>query len=305
MSGVFAVKKKLFKQQQVRAGFLHMFGTSGLQTLLLVSVTIVTLAWFSDTLFIFLTGSVKNAPVWSWVLGLCSFPGVIFFWYNLLEKSLNETDRLKIEETTKVPGCKVLIVFLSKIKPVHKLEFQNLLETVAGGGTNQSMLERTTRQTISNGWRMPFEAIAYHLERATLEKVVVIPSKDTYPRNTDNELVIDKGTIHDYPLFKQLVEGTCSRDIKLYNAGEISISSEHGVDFESFESIYKCLGAIFKWLREQGYNTPTEAMIDITSGQKVGSSVASVMSLDLDRKVQYVSTNDYTVRSYNVTYETE
>jgi hypothetical protein len=47
-------------------------------------------------------------------------------------------------------------------------------------------------------------------------------------------------------------------------------------------------------------------MIDITGGQKPPSVAGSAVALEKEgRRIQYVSTRDFKIRSYDITYRTE
>ncbi|BBO79926.1 hypothetical protein DSCO28_04920 [Desulfosarcina ovata subsp. sediminis] len=142
---------------------------------------------------------------------------------------------------------------------------------------------------------MPLEAIAYHVEKNTLETVIVIPSADT-PSTEKKE----DGTFRMVGKFTRLFEK--SHKFEVLNAGEIHQRWMEGVNYESARDLRDCLHDLYTWLRQKQY-ADDDIIVDITSGQKVCASVASVMSLSIGRQVQYVSTQDYTVRAYNISYE--
>ena len=294
----------LFKQQHVKAGFLHLFGTSSYLTLILVCATMVSLSWFGDTLWTLMTDFQNTFQCYKTALGVFAFPVTISIWYVLIEKSMDEMIKLDVKETTDVPGCRALIVFLSKPGEQDKAMVNDLFQE-GNALPDDAIMERAFRERFISGWRMPLEAVAYHLTKGLLDRVLVIPSRDGCRKQPDGTVRPDRGTHLHFPAFKNLLESVTSGRVAVSNIGEADGRWQTGVDYEGAGELHDCLHDAFSWLKNQGYNTVKEVIVDITSGQKIGSSVATVMSLDLGRQVQYVSTNDYTLKSFDITYEKE
>jgi hypothetical protein len=123
--------------------------------------------------------------------------------------------------------------------------------------------------------------------------VVVLPSADNQKGS---------GTYKHYQSFKDLIERADDGKVFVHNALEANPRWRQGVDYESARIIEECLNDVYQWLHQEKYRDD-ETLIDITSGQKIGSAVASIISLEAGRQVQYVSTRDYSVRYYDITYE--
>jgi len=277
--------RRVFVYQQTKAGLLHLFGVHSFWAIALVSCTVVALNWFGDGLWKLITDYVKT-NLWQTGLQIVLFPLVIIVWYQSLKSSLRQTSRLHVREDKNPAGCKVLIAFLSTPG-----QDEQLLESLSL--EKSCLLSQTFREQFKAGWRMSLEAIAYHNAKRTLERVVVLPSAD------DQKI---SGTYKHYQIFKALIEQAVDGKVFVHNALEANSRWRQGVDYESARAIEECLDDVYQWLRTEGYRDD-HTLIDITSGQKVGSGVASIISLDAGRQVQYVSTRDYSVRYYDITYE--
>ncbi|MCI0721124.1 MAG: hypothetical protein L0338_19455 [Acidobacteria bacterium] len=276
---------RVFVYQQTKAGLLHLFGVHSIWAIALVSCTVVALNWFGDGLWGLVTNYVTT-NLWQTGLQISLFPLVIFVWRQSLISSLRQTSRLHIREDKDPAGCKVLIAFLSTPGQDEKM-----LESLTP--EKGCILNQTFREQFKAGWRMSLEAVAYHNAKRTLERVVVLPSADDQK---------GLGTYKHYQSFKALIEQAADGKVFVHNALEANPRWRQGVDYESARTIEECLNDVYQWLRQEKYRDD-ETLIDITSGQKVGSGVASIISLEAGRQVQYVSTRDYSVRYYDITYE--
>lgn len=133
---------------------------------------------------------------------------------------------------------------------------------------------------------MLIQAIAYHLGR--LEIIYVITSKNT---NADRE----DGTCNQFDSFKSTVE-------RLLIDAIIPIAPQIQADFENPGEILGSLERVYARLREEGYRE-SDVTIDVTGGQKTTTVAGAAAALSPDRRFQYVSTRDYRVRSFDLTYE--
>jgi hypothetical protein len=74
-----------------------------------------------------------------------------------------------------------------------------------------------------------------------------------------------------------------------------------GVDFEDVKACYNCSEAF--WLRTRGLGIKTsDAIIDISGGQKINSVAGAISSLVEAREFQYVSTNTHRIIQFDVDY---
>jgi hypothetical protein len=148
---------------------------------------------------------------------------------------------------------------------------------------------RLTKEGLSQlgkfSWRMPLEAIAYHLER--LSYIYVIPSSDS---------VNAKGTHLDFSDFIKILD-------RLLENHDLCLSDDYkaGVDFENAQQLIECIESIYKNLHEKDI-PDYDILVDITGGQKVPTVAGAAVALAEGRRFQYVSTRDYKVIAYDITY---
>ena len=138
---------------------------------------------------------------------------------------------------------------------------------------------------------MPLEAIAYHLPR--LKTIVVLPSSDG-PGKKD-------GTWRDFSAFQSLVLHLTSGSEQPVVSGP-PVAWPNGLDFESPKNLVTALNRVYDELH-RNKTEDRDIMTDITGGQKVPGVAGAVAALGAHRRIQYVSTRDLTVRSYDITYE--
>ncbi|MGB9618949.1 MAG: hypothetical protein ACPL7K_00895 [Armatimonadota bacterium] len=192
--------------------------------------------------------------------------------------------KLLVVQDDKPATCKVLILFLS---PVGK-DIQ-IANDIAERKLRADIHQLADRQLFNGSWRMPLEAIAYHLNR--LEKVIVVPSADS-PGKTD-------GTFRELDLFRRTVAAMCANPPEVISAHELGADGENGVDFETAAALVGVLERVYDSLRQQ--YPFYEVLIDITGGQKVPTVAGATVALDVGRRIQYVSLRDYSVRVYDFT----
>lgn len=94
------------------------------------------------------------------------------------------------------------------------------------------------------------------------------------------------------------------RSVTIVSAGELSGDSKwsKGVDYEKAQELRNCLHDVYDHLRQEGFLTE-DIIVDITSGKKVCSSVATVISLAAGRQFQYISTDSYDVKTFTICYQ--
>jgi hypothetical protein len=137
-------------------------------------------------------------------------------------------------------------------------------------------------------WRMPLEAIAYHLPR--LERVIVICSSGA------------DGSARQFPLFREL----CGRvfpqaTLRPMDAAELDTRFNGGVAFEDVDAVSRATDTAYQWLLDHGAAL-SDILIDITGGLKPNAVAATAVALAEGRRIEYV-TFDYRVTVYDVTYE--
>ncbi len=129
-----------------------------------------------------------------------------------------------------------------------------------------------------NNYRMPLTAIDYHKQR--LKKIIVACSEKSHGDR-------DKFLKCVQNLFgKELADMTNVRCIK---------------NFEDAKSVYKFLESVYRQLKQEGF-MEDDIVFDVTGGQKAISIAGAMFAIPNDRHLQYVSTSDYTVKHYDLTY---
>ncbi len=143
-------------------------------------------------------------------------------------------------------------------------------------------------------WRMPIAAIQHHISR--LERVIVMASSGNC------------GTFGHVKAFEGLVAALLPRGhtLRIETSGEyLGLQAYKGVDFEDPKELIDELGRIYAKLRDDRVKEH-DILIDVTGGTKVNTSAAvAFASLVPDRAFQYVSTNTYQVKSFDVTWDLE
>ena len=72
-------------------------------------------------------------------------------------------------------------------------------------------------------------------------------------------------------------------------------------NFEDAKSVYKFLESVYRQLKQEGF-MEDDIVFDVTGGQKAISIAGAMFAIPHDRHLQYVSTSDYTVKHYDLTY---
>ena len=75
-----------------------------------------------------------------------------------------------------------------------------------------------------------------------------------------------------------------------------------GVDFEDARHLFDALSRTYDELAKQGYKD-SDVVLDVTGGQKMPAVLGGVVGLGEGRRIQYVSTRDYKLHEYDITYK--
>lgn len=158
--------------------------------------------------------------------------------------------------------AKVLVLFLSE----------------NNSGIEEILKFKTIDEYGRNNYRMPLKAIDYHKQR--LKKIIIACSEKSHGDR-------DKFLKCVQNLFgKELADMTNVRCIK---------------NFEDAKSVYKFLESVYSQLKQEGF-IEDDIVFDVTGGQKAISIAGAMFAIPNDRHLQYVSTSDYTVKHYDLTY---
>ncbi|ADU96595.1 hypothetical protein [Thermovibrio ammonificans] len=169
---------------------------------------------------------------------------------------------------------KALILFLSV--PGKGGNSRELLDALRKAETIEEKLELVNGSFIRS-WRMPFEAMKFHLPE--LRSVVVISSLESS---------------NYYPLFLKVAK-------LLFPESQIQFKEIPITSFESFNQVQEAVEKAYSFLKEQGFREK-EVILDVTGGKKIVSIVGALLSLQPFREFQYVSTEQgsYSVKSYDL-----
>jgi hypothetical protein len=222
-------------------------------------------------------------------IGIGSFL-ILTAWFVVVIRKLEGTISPTVKTLTWRPGqqaasvykmpqkTQALIVFLSP--PVRDEE---LVESILSGEKKLDLSLLEDRERFRGPWRMIMEAVNYHLPELT--HLVVIPSMET--RN-------------EFIKLKTCFELLCpSKQIEII----VGKGCDNGLDFEDVRELVEALDKIYQGLKEECGYKAQDILIDITGGQKVSTIAGAIVSLSEGRSFQYVSTKNYSISTYDVTYQ--
>lgn len=205
---------------------------------------------------------------------------------------------LSISEDVCLQKCKALILFLSP----NSQSDNRILQRLKDAGKQGKILDIDTRKMFQGSWRMPFEAMAYHLgPDKVLQKVYVITSSDSPPM--EDEAPKKDGTHRMFNEFKEVAELLLAgvATVEIFAIHNLFKDWSKGVDFEGAEAQLKVLERIYDELYQSNLRD-YHIMVDITGGKKLAGIAGMAISLKEGRRFQYVSTLDYKVKEYDITY---
>ncbi len=199
---------------------------------------------------------------------------------------------LHIHEARNPARCRVLVVFLSNLWSdtfaQQAAEFDSILKS--GNAKDPKVREALGRK---NSWRMPLEAMVYHLP--VLEKLIVITSKES-----SSQLGSFKAAMQSAADTILTAEGV-NREFDIVSIENLGEEFKIGINFESARQLEQALSRVYHHLSHQGCSE-SEVLVDITGGQKLTAAIGGAVTLSEYRRFQYVSTNNYDVMTYNVTH---
>jgi hypothetical protein len=236
---------------------------------------------------------------------------LVVLWF--LATQTPDYKRPKIKAYTRVLPVRALIVFLSPSRNAP-----DGIEGILNAQPRPSLRDPAFLTSLGRWtWRMPLQAIAHHAGRAGaerhLEQVVVIPSEDR--RQPDGSA--SGGTHKEYPHFRDLVRKLCEGDPTLAKVEIRSLDEivrklpfdqrsrrdySMGVDFEDPQDLEEAVLQAYQGLQRTGIGD-SDVLVDVTGGQKPPSIAGAVVALSPGRMIQYISTHDFRVKVYDVTFD--
>ncbi|WP_456465301.1 hypothetical protein [Persephonella sp.] len=137
---------------------------------------------------------------------------------------------------------------------------------------------------VKTPWQMPAVAVKHHLPK--LKNLYVILSNKS------------KNNFEDFKEFLNRLFP--NSDINIYPIGY-----DKDITFENMEDLKDIIEEVYETIRKKDKRKERETIIDITGGQKLVSIVGAVQTLIEGRTFQYVSTTDYSVKSFDLRYHGE
>jgi hypothetical protein len=206
----------------------------------------------------------------------------------LEQDCFGQSKEIYIKERESPRHVKALVLFLSP--PKKDYNAWNKQADLDEYDLNE-ILEKHFKE---DPWRMPLEAIAYHLDR--LEKVILVPSKETEKYvSTFQELT--KTLTQSYSSRKQ------RKEIEVLSINEFNASFSKYIDSESVEDQNDIINKVLNQLTGETKIKCEDIIIDITGGKKISSIAGAIVALGMGWRFEYVSTTDYRLREYDITIE--
>ncbi len=240
------------------------------ETFLILILVSISISWIPDGLSYFISKFVPQEYLQLFQLGFGFFILVILFVIGsyFAKKQLPEFEFYYDKPDKK----KNLIIFLSEIKYKKEEYFQKIKNEV---------MKLEDMRTLKGSWQMPIEAINYHLPK--LENVFVILSSTSKEQFEEFESLVNR-------LFP---------DQKI---NIIPIGLSENIDFENVTQVQDAVRKVYKMIEKEYKGNEKDTIIDITGGQKVVSIVGALQTIINDREFQYVSTSDYSIKSFDIRY---
>lgn len=256
-----------FSQHEMRRTFVTLLGSTARtwQGLGYAIGFMVVFAWLPDGL----SGIAKDGLHADRLSLIQVSVSVVFIGWTVFQvRKLTNRIKPTIDIDRAPAKAKGLILFLSDNRD-SKLYAEETIQTISDLGTNS--------------FRMPLSAIAYHQER--LEQVVVFCSESS----------------------QKVFEDFCASVRKLITKSEkITLQKVSTLmNYEDADMLYDNLAEQFEYLKKEHNFKDKDIVIDVTGGTKVVVIAGILFGLPHNREVQYVSTSNYTVTTYDITYHEE
>lgn len=227
--------------------------------------------------------------------------GLLCYWFIEVKR---ETSKPRTRPTLKgiePPKKPYLVIFLSDGEFNKRITIKNdgSPSNVTLTGDILKDLEALVSSKQDNGnwpWEMPLRAIGYHAGR--LKEVLLVCSPESLKQLNQFVKLIRKYTIIESVEISIVVKA--GKDFKVVAHGAVDADCR-GIYFEDFDEISIAIDTLISYLDKRRVSK-SDIIIDITGGQKVPSAAGAAMTFNSDIKVQYVSTHDYKVKSYDIVY---
>lgn len=256
------------------------FGTKNptLKAILFAMGVFIFAGWFPELLSSLFGLIFKNNEFTIISIKIAFLIFIISYFIYEIKKSNLFLSPLKVFVNEEPAPVKVLLIFLSKLNDKDLNTVKNLCEKDISNFQD----EYKANKLYTCSWHMPITAITHHL--SSLEKVYVVASEQT---------------IKSYKIFETLIN-------KYFNKNDNFVAlwpeESQGQDFSNIEQIFDIISNFY--IKMNNYNE-SDVLVDITGGLVITSVAASLAALATGRPVQYVSTMDMKVRTYELVYSQE
>ena len=270
----------------------HLLGTSGARQMLTVIAVLVSLGWFTDSLFEWLTDldrHLAGLQVANWwplhrIIGSGLFILMVLL-LGITARQARHRYRPRVASDYQPAQARALILYLSALRPETMLSEQDI--------ASLSGLDNFRQRFGDISWRMPIEAIAHH--RPRLQRVIVISSSGEH------------GSRRQFARFQQLCQQLFATPADaIHDLGELDSTWGHGLDFNDVERLTAATDDAHRLL-EQRRLSSSDILIDITGGQATNSIAGCAVALASGRTIQYVSCDrqrsHYQVIAYDITWD--
>lgn len=267
----------------------RLIGNGGVITFLVIVLLLVTLGWFTDTLFEWMSEWWEPAYRWIAIAAfVISWGGALWF----ASRATREI-RPRVSQEERPAPVQGLVIYLSTLAKGR--DFDHTAELTEALEAEIDLDTYRTGPLGRHSWRMPVEAIAYHRER--LREVVLIGSPG------------EQGSGRQRELFLRLTDQLFpEREFEILDISLIDPQFANGVDFARLDAVTEATDQAFGYLQHTRRVAAREILIDVTGGFKTTSIGAAVAALAEGKRFQYVSSQrsaagaDYQVQVYDVTY---
>ncbi len=279
------MNERLFFRREVGRFFRDILTRPGWKLLAIGILFPVTLEWAATSTYYLLVRALENhVKAYLWWVAILPF-GIALCWSYREAVKLSKSRRILDREVTD-RDCRAMIIFLSPIRADAAL----VKEFLEDNG-RLDLRDLRTRERFKGPWRMPLEAIAYHLRapgHVVLERMMVLTSRET------NDMFGD---------FKRLVKKlTTEADIRVEHIAHFNEGAyANGLNFLDPRLLEEAIEHTFSHFRRQSIKE-RDVLLDITGGFKTTSIVGAIVALKDTRRIQYVE-NDYKVRFFDLNYE--
>lgn len=256
-----------YQNRELQKIVVSLLGSSllGVKAFLIITGVAVFFAWLPDGMSALLD-KIFGGEIFSWSTKdgtmLVQILGSIAIFLLVRQIIPKSVASVDIDINDKPKEAKALVLFLSP-NSTGEEELANF---------------KSLEEFKSGNYFMPLTAIDYHKDK--LAKLVIACSSKSF---------LDKDKFLK-----------CVRKIFGDNIANNAIVKDIG-DFEKAKSVYEFLENTYDELKKGGFKED-DIVFDVTGGQKVVSMAGAMFAIPNDRHLEYVSTTDYKVKHYDLTY---